>query len=37
MFDNKFQEYHGFYSAQFEIDHNHQLIEKSSIGNPILT
>ena len=28
---------HGFYGGYFEIDHNDQVLEKSSIGNLILT
>ena len=35
MFDNTFQ--NGFYGGHFEIDHNDQLLEKSSIGNLFLT
>ena len=28
---------HGFYGGHFEIGHNDQLIDESSIGNLILT
>ena len=38
MFDNTFlDKNHGFYGGHFEIDHNDQLHEKSSIGNLIQT
>ena len=36
MFDNTFQE-KSWIIRHFEIDHNDQLLEKSSIGNLILT
>ena len=32
-----FRRNHGFYGGHFEIDHKDQLVEKSSIGNLILT
>ena len=32
-----FKRNHGFYGGHFEIDHKDQLLEKSIIGNLILT
>ena len=38
MFDNTFQKKnHGFYGIHFKIEHNDQVLEKSSIGNLIVT
>ena len=37
MFDNTFREKHGFYGGHFEIGHNHELLDESSIGNLIQT